>query len=204
VGVVSLPGREPELSRREALEQVAFMQGLLGEARASAAAAGYPALVVWAVVWPLAYCGSLAVRWLWIVVVPVGFAVHAAAVVRVAYRSPPRPAGLSPTMARRLAYSELVLFVLMGVLAFFLRDDPNVVRAYFPLFLGHVFVLYGLVFGAALIPLGVWFVALAAASLAMHGTVQQVWLGAAGGAGFLAGAMVLRREDRRARPTPLS
>jgi hypothetical protein len=198
------------LTPKDAIAQISYLRELVEETRIRAAD-GYPFFVLWGLIWVAEY---LATAWsradlngflqpddralplIWSVLTTGGGIVSGVLGYRHGRRRP------SSTLGKRLLHMNLLLggtvFVMLYVAA---PSDAGRAAAYWPFWLGVIYLVNSVFVGNELAVIGAWLVAAGIASVFMPELVQAVWLAAAGGGALAVTGFIFRRQVRRTAAT---
>ena len=181
-----------------ALDDLAYVRELIDRTRLRWAE-GYQYLLLWGALWLVGYGSGI---WLapgeqgklWLVLYAVG------TIGSLLLGNADRTANgqqTTPLLLRKLGWvSGLLLLFGFAVLMLFRVTDERLINAFFPLWIGMIYIVNGIFLGREAIATGVWLLVVAVASLAVPSSLlmQNAWLACAGGGGLLVSGWLMRRQ----------
>ncbi len=184
---------EQNVDVQRAVDQIQYLQQLIQQTRARFAM-GYPHLFLWGVAWVLGYLGTAylsgpAQAWTWPVVL------LGASVIGAVIGTKSGNDAANSGLLKQVGWMALLLFFAgVAMLILFGKNDPHVINAFFPFWIGTIYAVSGLFIGREGITIGIGLIAIAIASLSMPLQTQEIWLGAVGGGGLILSGWLCRRS----------
>lgn len=185
------------MNPEEALAQINYLKEVIAQTRLRVAD-GYPHFLWWGLIWIF---GDLCGLWLkhqqygllWVGLSILGGAGSTIFGIQLHSKQKDKPV---PLLLKQLGLLSLTLLLTAGLLfpLTFQGASGKFNSAYWPLWIGIIYVANGIFMGRQLVWIGLWVLIEAAIALYIPGPYFYIWLALAGGGALVATGLVFRKQ----------
>ncbi|MBV9865465.1 MAG: hypothetical protein JO316_08960 [Abitibacteriaceae bacterium] len=181
------------MDSRQALDQINYMQQLLEDTRVRAADQ-HPFLILWGIIWMIGYTADIFLRGplsglIWLPLAVGGIIANMVIGKRQSQGRPETP------LSKRMMWLNIISFSMLFLLPMVIGiRNENSLSAFFPFFVGFIYVLNGIFIGREMIMIGLWMMVTGIVALFVAPPMLYLWLAIAGGGGLLTSGILMRRQ----------